>query len=415
MAKGTTHIVMLEMTQASVFNGVTRCIHTLANALSRNKQVKVTWLRIVYGAGYQEQLSHKPVSFLTYRLPIALGTFLTDASERTACWDEISSCLSPQIQGDTTVIYHVHTLNLIELATFLKERVLGKIVTHLHCIPWKTLYDRNYQKYHTLYKRYYVLKDFYPISDYVYGHYEWLAYQKSDTIICVTQSGHDFLRTIGIQEDKIHIVYNGLADISDHNACTQLIHHSQPQVLLFVGNANPSKGIDFLLRALSNFKEGTVKLIIIGNFTFQKREQLLSAYPLIDFQFTGQLSLDEMAFYYSTADIGIIPSIHEQCSYTAIEMMMFGLPVVCTDVDGLRELFQQGVNALKVPLLTPSHGRQKVDSDAISAAIHTILRQPSLREQLSNGARKAYLKHFTEEQMIQSIEQIYSQLKNLQK
>ena len=378
MAKGITHIVMLEMTQANVFNGVTRCIHTLANALSRNKQVKVTWLRIVYGAGYQEPLCHKPVSFLTYRLPNALGTFLTDASERTACWDEISN-------------------------------------THTQAHGIRTERKPCDLKYHSLYKRYYVLKDFYPINDYVYGHYEWLAYQKSDAIICVTQSGHDFLRTIGIQKDKIHIVYNGLADISDHNACTQLIHHRQPQVLLFVGNANPSKGLDFLLGALSNFKEGTVKLIIIGNFAFQKREQLLSAYPLIDTQFTGQLSLDEMAFYYSTADIGIIPSIHEQCSYTAIEMMMFGLPVVCTDVDGLRELFQQGVNALKVPLLTPSHGRQKVDSDAISEAIHTILRQPSLREQLSNGARKAYLKHFTEEQMIQSIEQIYSQLKNLQK
>ncbi len=415
MAKGVTHIVMLEMTQVGVCNGVTRCIQTLANALGRTKQFKVTWLRIVYGFGYQEQLCHIPVSFQTYRLPIALGTFLSDAAERTTCWDEISNFLSPQIQGDTTVIYHVHTLNLIELASFLKERVSGKIITHLHCIPWKTLYDRNYQKYHTLYKRYYVIRDLHPINDYMYGPCEWLAYRNADAIVCVSQSGHDFLRTIGIPEEKIHIVCNGLADISGHNVSPQLTKHNQPPVLLFVGNSNPSKGLNFLLQALSNFKDRTIKLIVIGNFPFQKREQLLSAYPHIDIQFTGQLSLDEMVFYYSTADMGIIPSIHEQCSYTAIEMMVFGLPIVCTDVDGLGEFFRQGVNALKVPLLTPSHGRQKVDTDAISKAIHAILCQPSLREQLSKGCRKAYLKHFTEKQMIQSIEHIYSQLKHLQK
>ena len=37
-------------------------------------------------------------------------------------------------------------------------------------------------------------------------------------------------------------------------------------------------------------------------------------------------------------DVGIVPSFVEQCSYTAIEMMCFGLPLIVSDVEGLKEI-----------------------------------------------------------------------------
>ena len=40
-------------------------------------------------------------------------------------------------------------------------------------------------------------------------------------------------------------------------------------------------------------------------------------------------------------DLGILPSFFEQCSYVAIEMMMFGLPFVAyTMQGGLKDMFQ---------------------------------------------------------------------------
>lgn len=409
MSEDVTHIIMLEMTQVGVFNGVSRCIQTLSDSLSKNKRMKVTWLRVVYGCGVQEQLCHAPISFDTYRIPVKLGVFLADASERKACWDEILRLFFSEFHNDTKVILHVHTLNLIELANHLKKKVAGKIVTHLHCIPWKSLYDRNYRRYHALYHRYYVLKKTDPVNDFVYRQYEKLAYQQSDAIICVTQNARDFLLRIGIPKEKLYIVYNGLPDIASPKVNHSILRGRQP-ILLYVGNSNPSKGLDFLLQALSDFEEGAVRLIVVGNFPFQKRKSILSSYPQIDIQFTGQLSLEKMVYYYSIANIGIIPSIHEQCSYTALEMMMFGLPVICTEVDGLSELFRHGVNAIKVPLLTPPKGRQKVDSHAMYMAIRTIICQPSLHKKLSEGCRNSYLQHFTEEQMLSSVEHIYSSL-----
>jgi len=61
--------------------------------------------------------------------------------------------------------------------------------------------------------------------------------------------------------------------------------------------------------------------------------------------YTGLNEKKEIRRWYQIADIGIIPSFSEQCSYVGIEMMMHGLPVVASDGFGVRNMFQDGVNA----------------------------------------------------------------------
>ena len=42
--------------------------------------------------------------------------------------------------------------------------------------------------------------------------------------------------------------------------------------------------------------------------------------------------------FYQIADVGVMPSFHEQCSYVAIEMMMMGVPLITSDSTGLKEM-----------------------------------------------------------------------------
>ena len=46
--------------------------------------------------------------------------------------------------------------------------------------------------------------------------------------------------------------------------------------------------------------------------------------------FTGKLNKEDLYKLYQIADIGVLPSFHEQCSYVAIEMMMYGIPLVAS-------------------------------------------------------------------------------------
>ena len=52
----------------------------------------------------------------------------------------------------------------------------------------------------------------------------------------------------------------------------------------------------------------------------------------------SKMQNDEVDDVYKFAYIGVMPSFHEQCSYTAIEMMRHGIPIVGTDSTGLAEM-----------------------------------------------------------------------------
>ena len=53
----------------------------------------------------------------------------------------------------------------------------------------------------------------------------------------------------------------------------------------------------------------------------------------------GVVSKDCLYGWYRAADAGIVPSYYEQCSYSGIEMKMFGLPIVASSGFGVRRMF----------------------------------------------------------------------------
>ena len=63
--------------------------------------------------------------------------------------------------------------------------------------------------------------------------------------------------------------------------------------------------------------------------------------------FTGKLRKDQLYRFYQIADIGVLPSCQEQCSYVGIEMLMHGIPLVGTDAMGISEMIEEGY---KIPL-----------------------------------------------------------------
>ena len=53
----------------------------------------------------------------------------------------------------------------------------------------------------------------------------------------------------------------------------------------------------------------------------------------------GQISKDELYTWYKETNFGVISSFYEQCSYVAIEMMSFSVPIIAVDSMGVRCLF----------------------------------------------------------------------------
>jgi D-inositol-3-phosphate glycosyltransferase len=58
--------------------------------------------------------------------------------------------------------------------------------------------------------------------------------------------------------------------------------------------------------------------------------------------FLGKRSQDSLPYYYSAADVVIVPSHYESFGMVALEAMACGVPVVASQVGGLAFLIQDG-------------------------------------------------------------------------
>ncbi|OPL07668.1 MAG: hypothetical protein AVO33_04255 [delta proteobacterium ML8_F1] len=86
------------------------------------------------------------------------------------------------------------------------------------------------------------------------------------------------------------------------------------------------------------------------------------------------------------ADLAVITSRHEGLPRFVMEAMAMGLPVVCTDVRGNRDLVKDGVNGLLVPLHHPRRTAQ---------AIEGLLANPRLFRQMAQKNQRDILPYST--------------------
>ena len=139
-------------------------------------------------------------------------------------------------------------------------------------------------------------------------------------------------------------------------------------------------------------------------------QNIRKAYKQLKIDILGTVSFNELKELYTTNTIGVIPSLHEQCSYVAIEMSMFGMPMIVSDVDALSEMFEDEVNALRIPLVFDEDFGLELDEEKLADAIIRLIDDEALRLKLSTNAIKNYQERFTLEKMIENTINVYEQL-----
>jgi glycosyltransferase involved in cell wall biosynthesis len=112
----------------------------------------------------------------------------------------------------------------------------------------------------------------------------------------------------------------------------------------------------------------------------------------------GQLS--KMDKFYQAIDCCVVPSHWEAHGLVQIEAQAYGIPVIATDVPGMNETLNDGVNAL----LFPPHA-----IDVLSKQIRALLTSEDLRAQLSAGALRN-AERFTINNYHEQLEQFYREL-----
>lgn len=157
--------------------------------------------------------------------------------------------------------------------------------------------------------------------------------------------------------------------------------------LLFVGLLVPRKGVDVLLRAMTRVSDGagrTLTLTIVGDGPERSALERLSHDLVLDDRVSFLGFRQDIPDLMAVHDAFVLPARMEQQPLVLIEAMASGLPVVATDVGGVRDmLLGQGV------LVAAD------DAEALAAALTDLARaDPRERvrrsEQLSRHAHQRF-------------------------
>jgi D-inositol-3-phosphate glycosyltransferase len=134
------------------------------------------------------------------------------------------------------------------------------------------------------------------------------------------------------------------------------------KVLLFVGRIDPLKGIDRLLQAVSLLPDHeALRLVIIGGDENSRSEVdrlrgLAAGLGIAgSVTFQGLVKHERLPYYYSAADVCVVPSYHESFGLVGLESLACGTPVVASDVGDLRNIIRQGETGFVVPENTPAY------------------------------------------------------------
>jgi D-inositol-3-phosphate glycosyltransferase len=95
--------------------------------------------------------------------------------------------------------------------------------------------------------------------------------------------------------------------------------------------------------------------------------------------FLGAKDQDTLVYYYSAAEMVVMPSHYESFGMVALEAMACGAPVIASDVGGLSFSIEDGFNGYLVPGRNPQ---------ALAKKIILILKHRVLRDQLSEQAHR---------------------------
>jgi D-inositol-3-phosphate glycosyltransferase len=203
----------------------------------------------------------------------------------------------------------------------------------------------------------------------------------SDVIVGAT-AGEELLmeRLYGTRPRRFAVVPPGV-DLDrfsprDRAQSRRRLGWNEGPVALFVGRFDPMKGVDSLLHAFAGARvglpEGT-RLVLAGGDGHGGRvtRRLAQALGLGDaVEFAGPVAPDELPYYYSAADICVVPSVYESFGMAAVEAMASGTPVIAFDVGGLHETIRDGVSGLLIP-----PGDVAAFGDALIAMLTTIDRE----------------------------------------
>lgn len=227
-------------------------------------------------------------------------------------------------------------------------------------------------------------------------------FAEARTVVCIS----DYCRSQVMRQvpprhwNKLHVVRQGV-DVKCFSRNRTRPMRRERVSILCVGRLTPTKGQRLLVQACAELRRKGISFqcVIVGaGPDSEPVRQMVADLGLKDcVQLAGGVGEDDVRRFCESADIFVLATLAEGLPTVLMEAMAMKLPVVSTDVMGIPELVDDGVNGL---LVRP--GRV----DELAEALDRLARDPALRTRLAHAGREEVERHYRLEANVASLAQV---------
>jgi len=237
--------------------------------------------------------------------------------------------------------------------------------------------------------------------------------QRRPLIMPVSSMGKlELQKAFNLPDNRLQVIHPGISVQRylepDQDQCRHEVRHrhnlgAEDVVALFVGMNFPLKGLDRIMRSISDFtcqgtKHAALKLLVVGKGDIKKYSK--TARDLgIDKRviFAGERKAIEK--YFLASDFFVLMSHMDSFGIVVLEAMASGLPVLISDTVGAKDVIKQCDNGYVI-------GSEQYHQE-METALKAMM-QPVLRRELGTAARKV-ARQFDWENIAETVANLYRQ------
>jgi glycosyltransferase involved in cell wall biosynthesis len=207
----------------------------------------------------------------------------------------------------------------------------------------------------------------------IWRFFNRIAYKQYDAIASISEDVDKALQKhLLLKKDVFSVINNGIDLSKFYGKAKNATDTIKDITLIQVSRFSPAKDQATVIRALS-YLQGNVKLVFVGDGVNRTECELLTKQLDLSERVSFLGSRNDIPELLKNADIAVQSSQWEGFGLAAVEAMASGLPIVASDVSGLREvvsgaglLFKQG------------------DEKSLADKINSLLTDRKLYEKIAN-------------------------------
>ena len=229
--------------------------------------------------------------------------------------------------------------------------------------------------------------------------------KRAATTITVSESN----KKDGVEKfnlNRAQVIYNGIDQVkfnpeADYTDIREEFGISKDKTLVgYLVRMTEQKDPFTMVRAIKEVSEThkNIVFLMVGNGELLDSTKKLAAELEVTDQIVFSNFRSDMPAILNAIDIYCLPSLWEGMPIGVLEAMAMGKACIASAVDGTKELVNDTVNGILI---------NKKDHHALAKHIINLHLKPEKRKELGSSARKYIHQHFSLEEMVTKIQDLY--------